>query len=134
MLTVIAIDSNIFIYLLEANPSFGQKAYDLFVNLEKQKIPVVASELVFAEVLASKQITDAQAKLLTNKLSNLDVNFMPVDKQVLLKAASLRRKYNLGFADSIHVSSAIIAGAEEFITNDHALLKKTPTGIKLVKI
>lgn len=131
---VIAIDTNIFIYLLEANPVFGQKAFDIFADLELGKNQAVASELVFAEVLASPKITDTQAGLILQKLQLLDVNYVPVNEEILLKSAELRRKNSLGFADSIQVASAVISGASELITNDKELLKKSLKQIKLISI
>ena len=131
---MIAIDTNIFIYLLEANPVFGQKAYEIFADLELGRSEAVASELVFAEVLSSPKITDKQAVMLTQKLRALDVKYLPVTDKVLFKSAELRRKCGLGFADSIHTASAILAGATQLVTNDKELLKKNVNNIDLVSI
>lgn len=131
---MIAIDTNIFIYLLEANPVFGKKAYEIFADLELGRSEAVASELVFAEVLSSPKITDKQAVLLTNKLRALDVKYLAVTENVLLKSAELRRKYGLGFADSIHTASAILAGASQIVTNDKELLKKNVSNIEIASI
>jgi predicted nucleic acid-binding protein len=51
------------------------------------------------------------------------LGLVPVDLTVLVRAATVRAQTNLKLPDAIHVASAMVAGAEGFLTNDRALLR-----------
>jgi predicted nucleic acid-binding protein len=131
---VIAFDSNLFIYVLDAHEQFGAMALDVFLQVEKEKEPITASEMVLFEALAHPDLSDKDAKNIYNTLFDFDVTFVPIHSHILLKAAKLRRTYHLGSLDAIHVASAIHQQASHFITNDLILLKKRIPDIKLVSL
>lgn len=131
---MIALDSNIFIYMLEGNKEFGELARDLFVAIEQTNLDAIASELVFMEVLASPNLTTAEAGMVKGKIEELGASFKPVSRQVLAEAAKLRRQFKCGALDSIHIASAIEARCTQFITNDLNLLKKHIPEIQIIPL
>ncbi len=131
---MIALDSNIFIYMLEAHQEFGSAACDLFVAIEQTSLDAVASEVTFLEVLASPKLQGDLINQTRRSLEQLGVRFHSVSKDALLSAAELRRQHGCGAFDAIHVAQAISQGCSQFITNDRSLLKKQIPGISLVSI
>jgi predicted nucleic acid-binding protein len=131
---VIALDSNLFIYLLEAHPEFGASSAELFKVIEKTYLNATTSELTLMEVLSHKTLNDHQVRTTRANLEKLGVDMTPISKQILLGAATLRRDCNLGALDSIHVATAIQNGCKWFITNDHNLLKRHVPGITLLPL
>ncbi len=131
---MIAIDSNVFICLLEDNTRFGPLSRNLFWAAEKTNLSACCSALVFHEVLAYPKLTPAKAIRLQQKLEQLGIEFKPITTTTLVESARLRRQYNLGAFDSVHIASAIEARATHFVSNDQKLLTKKVSGIKLVPL
>ena len=129
---MIALDSNVFIYLLNAHPEFGPRA-EKAVRLPDVK---VASELIFAEIFSSPKLNDTIARHETEKfLEALRVLYVPINKKTTLLAGELRRKHKvLALADALHIASALEAGADTFITNDKALAKLKIPGLHVTTL
>lgn len=130
---VIGLDSNIFIYFLEANPEFYAAATRIFERIEQKQLTAIASEMVYLEVLADSNLSLAQVRVLESGLRDL-LPFAAVTEPVLFEAARLRREYQLGALDAVHVASAVVAECEQFVTNDRQLLSKRVKGIELVAL
>ena len=117
----IALDTNIFIYVFEQHPEFGEKAKWLLEQIEEGAYSAVASTISLTEILV-KPIRDGnlalekQYKLLFAHFPNLSV--VPVDHTVAERAAFLRGKYGMKTPDALAIASAIIAQADVFVTND----------------
>lgn len=127
-----AVDANILIYILEANPAFGPAALQLMERLEARGDDLCASTLVFAEVSAYPGMTDRQAAATCEGVHQMELAIQPLDEQTLRLAGKLRRDHRLKLADAIHVASALAAKANCFITNDLKLGKKAIPGIKII--
>jgi predicted nucleic acid-binding protein len=131
---VIALDSNIFIYVLEQNPEFGGLSRWLLKAIEESEIDACASELIYLETLSTPKLTDADAALAKKSLQQLGAELFPITLEVHVEAARLRRQYRLGTLDAIHVATAIKHGASHFITNDRKLFKKKLPGIEILPL
>ncbi len=131
---MIALDSNVIIYLLDAHVEFGETSRKLLKKLEQTTIRVIASELLIFEVLSRGGGTDREANALLERLEMLNIDYGRCSMTILLQAARLRREANLGALDSIHVANAIEKNATHFITNDKQLLKKEVNDIKIVSL
>lgn len=119
---MVALDSNVFVYALEAHPDFGPAARHWLKTTDQ---PIIASELVFAEVLAAPSIRTAHAEQsLLSALESLDISWRNASKQVMLTAAAVRRQYpSVKLVDAMHLATAQVAGADTFVTNDAQLVK-----------
>jgi predicted nucleic acid-binding protein len=117
----ISLDTNMFIYVFEQHPEFGEKAKAILEEVENGVISAVASAVSLTEILV-KPIREGnlnlekQYKLLFTHFPNLSI--IPIDNSIAERAAYLRGIYGLKTPDALIVASAIAAGAELFITND----------------
>jgi predicted nucleic acid-binding protein len=130
----VAIDANIFIYALEANEKFGPTALALLKAVEGGQIKAVASELVYLELLSGKLLTVQDVEKIKKMLSLSGTKLYPVDRTVLLEAAALRRQLGLSTPAAIHLSGAIQAGADTFVTNDRQILKSAVKSLKILAL
>jgi predicted nucleic acid-binding protein len=129
MAELIAFDSCVFIYVLDNNPDFFEKARVALRRIANE--PAVVSSLVYTETLAKlegKVFAESQ-KLLDTLCEYMSVQ--PFDTKTALLAARLRSAHRLRTADAIHIATAINYGATIFITNDVLLSKQKIPGIKI---
>jgi predicted nucleic acid-binding protein len=131
---VIALDSNLFIYMLEAHPEFGEDARRVFVAIEQTGLDAVASELVFMEVLGYKGLNKQMAENAQTRLEQFGIKFIPISRTILLTASRLRRELGLGPLDAVHAATAIESNCSSLVTNDQELLKKRVAEIGLVRL
>jgi predicted nucleic acid-binding protein len=129
---IAALDSNILIYIVNANSDWSDKATVLLDKLTNQG-QVVCSELVRTEVLMqpakiAKELFNDVAEYLSS-IENL--SYFAVNQQVSEMAALLGGQHSLKLADAVHIASAVIAGATAFYTNDKQLLKVVIKGLKI---
>ncbi len=126
---MIALDTNIFIYILNGHEEFGPLAAKLLKNLGTKS----ASKLVYAEVLASPKLNDEilQSKALSF-LNELDIQWQEVNDNVLIEVARLRRQNpTLKLVDALHIASSIVMHAETFFTNDQNLTSLKIAGLDI---
>ena len=119
----VAIDSAIFVYFLENVAEFGDLVNPLFTSISKGSTQGITSIISLLELLSSPKLTPSIVRELKEsfkKLPNLKV--FPVDEDIALQAAEIRRKYGFKTPDAIQLATAKIARAKAFITNDKKLL------------
>jgi predicted nucleic acid-binding protein len=122
--TKIALDTNLFIYVFEQHPQFGEKAKAILEEIENGTISAVASSVSLTEILVKpiregNLTLEKQYKLLFSHFPNLSI--LPIDNVVAERAAYLRGKYNIKTPDALIVATALVANADLFITNDQRL-------------
>lgn len=118
----VALDSNVLIYLLEADPSLGPRAAGLLDAAEVGRLDLSMATLALAEILAGPARTGDAARFesLTHELRDLPVTIRPLDQAIADDAAWLRGA-GLGLEDAVHLATAIAAGASVFVTNDRRI-------------
>jgi predicted nucleic acid-binding protein len=80
----------------------------------------IGSQLLLPEVLSKPMRTEPGSAVvaeLTRLLSRLEL--LPVDREVAQLSVTLGAKYGLRAADAVHLATAITAGADRFLTNNH---------------
>lgn len=117
----IALDTNVFIYVFEEHPVWGEKAKKLLQLIESGKYEAVVSALTLTELLVKpiregNRALEKQYKLLFSHFPHLQM--IPLDSRVAESAAYIRGIYNVKTPDAIVVASAIAAGAGQLITQD----------------
>jgi len=120
----IALDTNLFIYVFEQHPEFGEKAKAVLEQIEDGFVAAVASSVSLTEILVKpiregNLTLEKQYKLLFSHFPNLTI--LPIDNIVAERAAYLRGKYNIKTPDALIVATALVANADLFITNDQRL-------------
>jgi predicted nucleic acid-binding protein len=131
----IALDTNLFIYVFEQHPEYGEKAKAILEHIENGFVSAVASSVSLTEILI-KPIRDGnltlekQYKLLFSHFPNLTI--LPIDNVVAERAAYLRGRYNIKTPDALILATALVANADLFITNDQQL--ETVKEIKCISL
>ncbi len=121
----VALDANCFIYILESPQSRRGSAIisDLRSAPAKTRF---TSTLTISELLTrpfAEHGRDYAVGLLERFLGLPGINVIPVDAEVAIFAAELRAQTRLKLPDAIHVATAVVSGAEAFLTNDAGLAR-----------
>lgn len=117
----LGLDTNVFIYYLQAHPKFGLSAKKVFSALNSNKATAVTSILTVAEVLAFKVPRNEIKKSQDYLFSIPNLSFVSVETKIAIAAASIRREYRFSLADAIQLATTLDAKAQTFITNDRRL-------------
>jgi predicted nucleic acid-binding protein len=120
----IGVDTSIFIYFIQENPEWVDRADRIFAKAASGQSQISTSELTLLEVLAIPyQAGDlAAANRYEALLASSDhVSMVPIDRSILRNAAQLRSLYRLKTADAIQLASALQEQCRAFITNDRRI-------------
>lgn len=121
--TIVLVDSSALAYLVEGAPgSPRRRAAERFLEETRSSgATVVASAIAWTELVEGPlkagdcDLADRYRSLLADS-SKIRVEC--VDVAIAEEAASLRARRTLGFADSIHIATARVLGADAVLTND----------------
>lgn len=124
---IVALDSNILIYVLDDASPFSKPALSLLKRLEESETMVRLSTIARTEILQLPYQVSAELGNKTKQfLSSFGfISFVSVSENIADKAAELCADYGakLKNIDSIQLATALDVGASEFWTNDQELLK-----------
>jgi predicted nucleic acid-binding protein len=115
------LDTNVFIYTLNAFPRFLPVVTRLFGLIDGGQLQSVTSELTLAELLVKPmRDADVAAQQLCQSLllANPKLTPLPVGRQTLIESARLRATTSLKLPDALHLATAVLGGCDVFITND----------------
>jgi predicted nucleic acid-binding protein len=134
---LVYVDTAPFIYFMEKNPKY-EKPLDAFFSLMSQgKIRTITSAMTLAEVLV-KPYQRKQWKLAEMYESifeeTAELTLVSVDAGIGRLAAKLRASYSLLTPDAIHMATAMMQGAEFFLTNDKDFRKVDSTDRRSPKL
>jgi predicted nucleic acid-binding protein len=122
----IGLDTSVFIYYLEANPSYVDLSAEIFAWLETAKNTGVTSTLTMTELLVHpyRQGDEAMVNQYYSLLSLFpNLEWTAPDLPIADVAARLRAQHRLRTPDALQVATAIRAGASAFLTNDSSLAR-----------
>jgi predicted nucleic acid-binding protein len=130
--STIAIDTNLFVYLMEKHPEYLENVSVIFRMIESGNCSGITSVLAVSEILTkplkdNNKILVSKYKIFINTFPNLIVRNM--DYKIALRTAKIRAKYGLKTPDAIFVATAIEEKAGLFITNDIKLRKVSEINI-----
>lgn len=112
-----AFDADVVIYAAAAGHPLGRRVRALF-PVEPEAMAGVGSVLLLPEVLA-KPMRDgsaAEVAALAGLLGRLDLRSVdPVTAEV---ATTLASEYLFRAADAVHLATAVVVGADRFVTNN----------------
>jgi predicted nucleic acid-binding protein len=123
--SLVALDSVVWIYEFELHPLFGQVTQTLFrEGFGKAVCQAACSLLVLGEVLVQPLAKSETA--LADRYRQIispgpDLTVWPIGPDVIEMAAALRARYRIKMLDAIHIASAVVNGADIFVTNDAGL-------------
>ena len=112
-----AFDADVLIYAVDPDHPLGRRVRRVFSDAVDRKVGI-GSVVLLPEVF-SKPIREGATKQvaeLARLLSRLDL--LPADGPTAELAASLAAVHRLRAADALHLATAVIAGADRFVTNN----------------
>jgi len=121
---VLGIDTMVFIYHFEDNPTYRSITGTLFRLIEEGEVRGVTSTLTIMEILVKPKRLDNLVAVEDYKyaLTNFpNLNLRSLDLEVAEKAAEIRARRNLRPPDAIQLATCIVEEASAFITNDAQL-------------
>ena len=132
--SVIGLDTAIFIYHFEENPTYLPLTRELLSSIEMGERKGVTSAITLMEIIV-KPLTLGQIDV-ARKYEAMLVNFpnldiIDLDRDVIRQAARLRAEYRIRPPDALQVSASLLYGADVFITND-GLLKRLQDKLEVI--
>jgi predicted nucleic acid-binding protein len=130
-----AFDADVLIYAAAPGHPLGRRVVSLFSARPRRAADPpdgVGSLLLLPEVLG-KPLRDGateEVRALAGLLARLDLR--PLDRATAELATALCGSHRLRAADAAHLATAIVAGADRFITNNRADFRQTITEIDVV--
>jgi uncharacterized protein len=127
-------DSNLFIYLLEQNPTFGEQVRQLRVRMLQRGDGLATSALTVGEVLAGpvRSQNDAVCKQYLSVFSQPEIRVLTFDLAAAGHYAHIRQDRSIQPPDAIQLACAASSGVDLFITNDDRLSRKNIPGINFI--
>jgi len=131
----VGIDSAIFIYFIEAHPSYFALARTLFSALDEDRCQGVTSALTLLETLVvpyrvgNPALAERYELLLSHSRG---LKLVELDHALLRAAARLRADYAVKTPDSIQLAAALSKGCTTFFTHDRPLSKVQ--GLRVLQI
>jgi predicted nucleic acid-binding protein len=133
--SVVGIDSNVFIYLLETTGDEAIQAGRLLDLIDARALRASLSAVAVAEVLTGPARAGDVALMerYLDEIQSIDgLSIVPIDADVAFNAARLRGRESMALPDSLNLAAARIFGATAFITNDRRL--RSSHGLKIIPL
>lgn len=128
-----AFDADVLLYAAVPTHPDGRRVLALFPSDTDPETPPagIGSVLLLPELLTkpTREKADAEIAALAALLGRLDLR--PVDKATAELAVALGSDYRLKAADAVHLATAVGAGADRFLTNNHRHFPRTITEITI---
>ncbi len=126
------LDTNIFIFALEAEPVFGPACSELLHAVDTGDILAITSELTLAEVLVKplQAGNNELARRFSTTVAESRLTLRPVSRTILYRSAETRALHGGRLADAIHVATAEEAGCRYIVSEDLRL--RAPPGLERV--
>ncbi len=121
---VIALDSDVLIYLLENRLPGADRVAEIVDALEAGAVRSVIATVAITEVLTGPARTgDTVAfETMADELQSIQhLRIVPLDAELASDAAWLRGAGDRDLVDAVHLASARKAGATVFVTNDRRI-------------
>lgn len=114
-----AFDADVLIYAAIRDHPLGHRVRALLGKSLSEAPAGIGSILLLPELLARPVRTGAtdEVDILTAILARLDLR--PVDHFLARVATSFGARYRLRAVDAVHLATAVTAGCDRFITNNH---------------
>jgi predicted nucleic acid-binding protein len=125
------VDTNVFVYAMETDGSQGLRARRVLHQLECGDIEAVTSEITLAEALRGG-ITGLSSDAFRSYVELIapggDLIIVPITRDILIAAAVLTTDRKIDLPDAIHVSTALSAQCDVFLSDDRRL--PVPAGLQ----
>lgn len=122
----VCIDTAPVIYFIEKHPKYIDQLHPFFAEIDNGNIEAITSTITLLEVLVlplrtnNKKLAEKYREIL---LFSEGLTTYEILHEVSEFSAQLRARYNIKTPDAIQIATAVIYGANVFLTNDPALKK-----------
>ncbi len=133
--TLVYIDTNVFVYFIEAAPGFYPGVKSLFERIAAVGATILTNELTLAECiyLPSRESDHELVELYQTLFDgSSDVKMLPLNGALASRAALAGGVLGLKLMDAIHYLSALEAGCDVFVTGDGAF--KSGPSMTVIKV
>jgi predicted nucleic acid-binding protein len=120
----VAVDTSVFIYLIEEHPAFLPMVRPLFEQADRGTRDLVTSSLTLLEVLVvpyragNRPLAERYEALLTRSRG---IRIVDLTREQLRAAAQLRAVTGARTPDALQLAAALTGGCRTFVTNDRRL-------------
>ena len=124
----LALDTMCFILHFEGKSDWTAATRPLFSLIEQGACAAVTSAITLTELLTAplRQGDEALAEEYRRLLATFPhLSVVPIDTEVATVAARLRGRYGIRTPDALHLATAVVSGADAFITADVRLFRVT---------
>jgi predicted nucleic acid-binding protein len=127
-------DTNLFIYLFEANPEWSPRVVELRQKMLRRGDELLTSYLTVGEVLTKpKQVGNiVLEKSYRNFFSSGSVGLVGFNLDAATRYGDIRARERVRPADAIQLACAASAGTDLFVTNDNRLSSLVVAGVTFV--
>ena len=128
-----AFDADVVIYAAAEVHPLGAPVRALFLAAERAgDLAGIGSVLLLPETMSKPLRTAAAEEIdqLGQLLALLDLH--PADRHIARTATALSATYRLKAADAVHLATAVVAGADRFVTNNRKDFLKSISEIDIV--
>lgn len=130
-----AFDADVLIYAAAPSHPLGEPIRRLFAeaDLIEQGQPAGIGSVLLLPELLSKPLRDDRSDELTALATILGrLHLIPIYAQTANVATALGARYRLLAADAVHLATAVLAGADRFITNNTSNFTTSISEIEIV--
>jgi predicted nucleic acid-binding protein len=122
----------VFIYLLEANPNYGERVQRMHQAMLRRGDILCTSVFTVGEVLTGPRKRNDTAGIweLKKFFASKEVKILPFAMEAADRYSLIRAETRVSQADGIHLATAAAAGVDLFITNDEKLQALAIPGIR----
>ncbi len=129
-----AFDADVLIYAAVANHPLGSRVAALFPRAPYRSTdpPIGVGSLLLLPEILGKPLRDGatdEVRVLAGLLARLDLR--PLDLATAELSTALSSAYRLRVADAVHLATAVVCGADRFITNNRRDFPTTITEIQV---
>jgi predicted nucleic acid-binding protein len=115
------LDTNIFIYALEAMEPWAALLQEAFASLEAGEWQAVTSSLSIAECLVKPFDMERDDMVAAYRAALSPSQYLQIahlHEDILVDAARLRAKHKFKLPDALHIATALVEGCTVMLTND----------------
>lgn len=118
------IDTAPFIYYLEQNPQYFEKAKDFFLDCYKNGVEMLTSTITVEEYFVYPY-RSGKTELIKNFedfVSKIGIRILDIDKRTAAQAAMVRAEHkDFKGMDALQIGAALKSGCDLFLANDKQL-------------
>ena len=126
-------DADVLVYAAVAGHQLGRRVRALFPIEPAEGSRVGIGSVLLVPELLTKPLRENTIEELNELMSLLGrLDLLPTDEATAQLATALGAAYGLRTADSVHLATAVGAGADRFITNNRSDFSKSISEIDIV--